>query len=598
MGVVYRAVDPVLDRPVAIKVMNQMTLAQPEMRRRFELEARAVARLQHPNVVTLHELDYDALGYPYIVMEFLEGEDLETRLGRGPLELEKTLDIARQACAGLSRVHDQGLVHRDLKPANLFLTQDGIVKVMDFGLARFVDAGGTIPGTVMGTAEYMSPEQVLGGEVDVRADVFGVGVLLYRMLTGERPFRGTSIESVLYKVLHLDVDEVELYDGRRLPALERVVLRAIAKKPDERYSGIRELSRALVEAELSPAPTAIARTEGDPEPGQSSEARRALDRLLKLSANAKDFPILRHTAVELMSLPAGASADRIAELVSQDQAFATQLLKVVNSAYFNRSNRPIESVSRAVVVLGNELVKNICLSLGFTDVREKRLPLVDLKRISAQAFFAATLARGLARSAAHTAPEEVFTAALLYNIPDMAVAHHMPALYLQIREQIEREGLTPEQAESRALGLPFSQVGERIATGWDLPKSIVRGMSVGPDTLASRARTPAAVALAATYLANATVRDLLSPSESGVRFAWLAEAAERGLGLGPRPFVRHVERAHEAVAAQASAFGVPADLFRPPPGLEDDDESESPRAELIQALLENFDAPPETGDAV
>ena len=601
MGVVYRAVDPVLERPVAIKVMNQMTLAQPEMRSRFEREAKAVARLQHPNVVTVHELDYDALGHPYIVMELLQGEDLETRLKRGSLELEEAIDMVLQACAGLVKVHDQGLVHRDLKPANIFLTEEGFVKVMDFGLARFVETGGTLPGMVMGTAEYMSPEQVRGEEVDRRSDIFSLGVLLYRMLTGERPFRGSGIESVLYKVVHLAVDKVELHDGRRLPELEHVVLRALEKDPEDRFSAVSEMAEALRELSLE-ASSAPAAEAGGAAPATSSdssggvaatgEAKHALDRLLAVTATAQDFPILRHTAVELMGLAADTSAARVAELVSQDQAFAAQLLKVVNSAYFNRTNRPIEAVSRAVVVLGNDLVRNICLSLGFADVHQKRVPLVDLKRISAQAFFAASLGRELARSAGHPSPEEVFTCALLFNIPDMAVAYHMPGLYLRIREQIENEGLAAAEAETRALTLPFSKVGERIALAWRLPRSIVRGIGAEQDATASRARTPAAVALAATYLANATVRDLLFPSADGGRFATLLEDAQRSLGLQSNQFLRLVERAHEGVAGQASAFGVAPDLFRPPVPPETDRQEESPRAELIQALYESFDAPP------
>lgn len=209
MGEVYRARDAVLKRDVAIKVLPADWSRDPERLRRFELEAQAAAALNHPNIVSIfHVGQYD--GSPYIVTELLQGETLRDRLRKGPMRLREVVDLGVELVRGLAAAHDAGIVHRDLKPENIFITKDGRIKILDFGLAKLYPAkavstdGATVtfqqesvPGQVLGTVGYMSPEQVRGHVADPRSDIFAVGVVLYEMLTGKRAFqKATSAETM------------------------------------------------------------------------------------------------------------------------------------------------------------------------------------------------------------------------------------------------------------------------------------------------------------------------------------------------------------------------------------------------------------------
>ena len=162
MGVVYTGFDRALDRKVAIKVMGAAVVSDPDLKKRFEQEAKASAMLQHPNIVTVYDFGHDDQGAPYMAMEFLDGHDLEERIRRSPLTLREKLDVVRQTCLGLAHADENKIVHRDIKPANIFITKSGIAKIMDFGVARLTETSQTQTGTVLGTADYMSPEQIRG----------------------------------------------------------------------------------------------------------------------------------------------------------------------------------------------------------------------------------------------------------------------------------------------------------------------------------------------------------------------------------------------------------------------------------------------------
>src|SRR5688572_33081566 len=202
MGVVYRARDTRLGRDVAIKVLTNVTFSDRERLQRFEQEARATGMLNHPNLLTIYDIGRDDEGNPFLVSELLEGETLGSRLGRGPLAPRRAVDAALQMANGLAAAHEKGIVHRDLKPDNIFLTRDGRLKILDFGIAKLTGAAGsdgptfqmaeTEPGMVLGTVGYMSPEQVRGESVDARSDLFSLGAIFYEMLAGVRAFRRNS----------------------------------------------------------------------------------------------------------------------------------------------------------------------------------------------------------------------------------------------------------------------------------------------------------------------------------------------------------------------------------------------------------------------
>ena len=235
MGVLYRGRDPVLDREVAIKVMAGDFSTDESARSRFFREARASARLQHRNIVTIFEFAEDA-GTPYIAMEFLRGQALSQRLGsQPPLTLVQKLDIVTQLLTGLHYAHEQGIIHRDVKPANIWLLDDGTVKLLDFGIAKIAASTMTSAGSVLGSAFYMAPEQVAGREVDGRADVFAAGVVLYELLSQHRPFEAETPTAVMMKIVSEDPQPLSKFCPELPPALIAAVMKALQREPPRRF---------------------------------------------------------------------------------------------------------------------------------------------------------------------------------------------------------------------------------------------------------------------------------------------------------------------------------------------------------------------------
>jgi serine/threonine protein kinase len=258
MGEVYLARDPKINRDVAIKVLPASVSSDAERLRRFEQEVQATGKLNHPNILAVYDVETHD-GAPYVVYELLEGETLRHRLQSGPLPTRKAIDFGLQITRGLIAAHEKGIVHRDLKPENIFITQDGRVKVLDFGLAKLTWAVqdievqtevltrrvNTDPGAVMGTAGYMSPEQVRGQRVDHRSDVFALGLVLYEMLSGKRAFHGDSAVETLNAILKDDPAELSGSDAHINPALERVVLHCLEKNPAQRFQSAGDVAFAL-----------------------------------------------------------------------------------------------------------------------------------------------------------------------------------------------------------------------------------------------------------------------------------------------------------------------------------------------------------------
>jgi serine/threonine protein kinase len=245
MGTVYKAFDPLLTRVVAIKVISGQLDAHPEHRERFFREARAAAQLSHRNIITIHDLG-EHEGAPFLAMEYLEGRDLDRRLrDHEPMSLAQKLELALSIAEGICHAHACGVVHRDIKPANVFVTTEGAVKILDFGLARLVSSDMTRSGLMVGTVNYMAPEQLRGEKSDHRADIFAYGVLLYELLSGRRPFQGDTAASTMYRILHESPEALGLVDPLLTPPLTTLVERAIAKSRDDRYQHMTDLLRDL-----------------------------------------------------------------------------------------------------------------------------------------------------------------------------------------------------------------------------------------------------------------------------------------------------------------------------------------------------------------
>jgi len=268
MGVVYKAMDPVIGRTVAVKTIRLSEegtgLSRPELLTRFQTEARAAGLLTHPNIVVVFDAGEED-GLYYITMELVEGKSLQALLDSGhAFPLPRTLRIMEQTCNALQFAHERNVVHRDIKPANLMLTADDTVKITDFGTAKILQFGTTQQTAhVMGTPSYMSPEQVKGRAVDGRSDIFSLGVMLYEMVTGEKPFPGQNITTVIYKIVNEDPVPPRQIDPSIHPGISTVVMRALQKEPEQRYQSCREMLedlrsyRAMTAASGNPQSTMV-----------------------------------------------------------------------------------------------------------------------------------------------------------------------------------------------------------------------------------------------------------------------------------------------------------------------------------------------------
>jgi serine/threonine-protein kinase len=257
MGVVYEAVDSRLDRTVAIKVLPPDLVRDREAKARFIHEAKAASALDHPNVCNIHEIDETEDGQLFLAMACYEGETLQEKIARGPLPLDEAIDIAKQVAEGLNEAHARDIVHRDIKPANLFVTDAGLVKILDFGLAKLAGQTQiTQPGSTLGTLYYMSPEQAGGEEADSRTDLWSLGAVLYEMLTGRPPFTGDSIPAIVHAVLTADPAPVTRVREGLPTDLARIVERTLAKDPDQRHASAGEFITDL-DAVVSDATIAI-----------------------------------------------------------------------------------------------------------------------------------------------------------------------------------------------------------------------------------------------------------------------------------------------------------------------------------------------------
>jgi len=259
---VYKAEDIKLKRTVALKFLSPELTGNPEARERFIHEAQAASALDHQHICTVYEIDETDEGQMYIAMAFYEGGSLKERIRQEPMSLEATIETGIQMAEGLARAHEKDIVHRDIKPANIMITREGIAKIVDFGVAKLAGTTRiTRTGTTLGTVAYMSPEQILGEEVDSRSDVWALGVLLYEMITGELPFRGENEQAIIHSILHEEPKLVKRLHEPIPGGLEHILRRALTKKPEKRYATAKEVAESLKElkAQITRGATRVTR---------------------------------------------------------------------------------------------------------------------------------------------------------------------------------------------------------------------------------------------------------------------------------------------------------------------------------------------------
>ncbi|MBV9495381.1 MAG: protein kinase [Acidobacteria bacterium] len=336
MGEVWRAEDTRLLRPVAIKILSQGIAEDPEWKERFLREARTIAQLNHPNIATIYGIEESPQGL-FIAMELVEGESLASKLKRGPLTLIETLRLAREAADALGEAHEKQIVHRDIKPDNIILSRRG-AKILDFGIAKQIGNASaqqamTQAGMVIGTIQYMSPEQALGREVDARTDIFALGSVLYESLSGRRAFEGeTSTETLMHVIMH-DPEDITVVAPNVPKGFGDIVKKAMAKKVEDRYQTMDELAVAL--ARIDPSAPAAPRVHRRSTPAVTAVTPQEMGRSSAASPSRSSSAPAKPTPAPAPAKPA--EAGRRA-LVADDDPIARKLI----GAVLNRHGVPFD----------------------------------------------------------------------------------------------------------------------------------------------------------------------------------------------------------------------------------------------------------------
>jgi tRNA A-37 threonylcarbamoyl transferase component Bud32/Tol biopolymer transport system component len=430
MGQVYKARDLRLSREVALKIVRSDVPSDKERLHRFADEAKAASLLSHPNIVAVYDIG-DKDGSPYIISELLQGETLRDRLATGPLPARKAVDYGLQTLRGLAAAHEKGIIHRDLKPENLFLTKDGLVKILDFGIAKLGRQGEepagtdietlshTAPGTLIGTVGYMSPEQVRGLAVDHRSDLFSFGAVLFEMLVGKRGFKGTTVADTLSAILREDPTEAAGSGPGIPPGFVRVVRRSLEKSPDDRFQTARDLAFALEGATTEASITVT--SSGSPLRGRDPRLRTGALALAAVVAAAGLGVWFGHRTAPSPSPP---SFQRLTFFRGQVQSarFAPDGETILYSAKWG--NRPTEVFSTRANTKGRQRALGVTDALVLAISPGEEMALLLRPRQFAIGVFEGTLARApLAGGAPREILEGVIAADWSPDGKDIAVVH-------------------------------------------------------------------------------------------------------------------------------------------------------------------------------
>ncbi len=446
MGVVYQATDPNLDRKVAIKMITGQFCENPDMLKRFFREAQSLGSLQHPNIVTIFDLG-DYQGSPYFVMEFLEGEGLESVLAnRRQLNLLEKIAIVIQVCNGLGYAHRRGVVHRDIKPANIMISRDGGIKIFDFGIAHAGHTNVTRTGEVLGTLRYMAPEQVNSKSIDSRTDIFSTGVVLYQLITDHLPFDGENTASTLMKIVNEPPPPLGSFLTAYPPEMEEILLKALAKSPDERYSTAEELALDLAQLQGQLKEELIGREMEEVtrlvDQGEMYKAQGTLQRVLKIDQqHTKASRMLREVQQRIQRDEIGKQVQGLRERA--DEALADQ-----------QFNRALEHVDRALT-LDRDNPELIQLRKRIRDAAERSEKLQQaLKNAeTAQAEGNLEAARDAAEAALAVSPNDT----------------HAKSLYRMIERDIE-ERTRQQQMESYLLEAKRELLSRRFTAAINILK--------------------------------------------------------------------------------------------------------------------------------
>lgn len=534
-SVVHLAWDPQLEREVALKALH-LGPRPGHDNASLLAEARAVSRLRHPGIVPVFEAGEDG-GDPYLVFEYVPGESLAALLDRrGPLPAGEAVDRLLEVLAALAEAHAQGVIHRDLKPSNVLLDAAGHARVMDFGIARRIEAAGTREG-LSGTPGYMAPEYIERREIGPRNDVFAAGVLLIELLAGRPLAREGGVKKILERTC---ATPVALPAGSPPvdEALAAIALRAAALDPLARFADAAEFRLAL-EAWRQPAE---ADTEAEAKPG-------AVDFLMRRMKHRGDFPALSESVVAINRIAASESESvgTLSALILRDFGLTNKLLRVVNSAHFRPAGGGrISTISRAVVVLGFDAVRNIAITVLLFEHLQNKTNASQLQEEFLRACLAGLFARELAQRLRLRDSEQSYICAVFHNLGRLLCQFYFPEESEDIRRVVQQQGCNEESAAQRVLGAGYEELGVALARAWGFPELIQNSMRALPEGPVHPPRTADERLQALAACANACC-DAVSRLAPAERERALADIAARFDVAVPVPAREARERLRSAV---------------------------------------------------
>ena len=476
-GSVYLARDPTLDRRVAIKVL---TAGAAELNRMTEdgtpLEARIAGKLRHPNIIPIFDAGECEAG-PYLVFEYVEGKTLADKLSvEGTMSVETASTLVAGILQGVATAHASEIVHLDLSPRNILIDADGNPRVMDFGLAQYVNLAREPKEFATGTLRYMAPEHFRGEPLGTWTDVFALGSSFYEVVAGVKAMQGATVEQIQQRIIARDVDFNPILGQEHGEGFARFLAGALERSREGRYSDAAVMNEAF---DLFLSESGLAekvRTAGS--------THSTVEFLLRRMQRTGDFPTISRTLSDINRLTGDdseASADKLANVILRDFSLTGKLLKLVNSAFYGVRATEITSISQAVVFLGVEKVRMTANSLTFFG--QMRGDSAVLKDSMTKSFFSGLLSRHLAQSAKLRAAEEAFIAGMCQNLGENLVIFYFSEEYDDICELRRSKNLDRAAAARGVLGVSYADLGAAVAKAWNLPATIIdaiRGVPPGP----------------------------------------------------------------------------------------------------------------------
>ncbi|WP_028456164.1 serine/threonine protein kinase [Chitinilyticum litopenaei] len=463
-GLVYLAEDQRLGRQVAIKVLHSQGNSVLD-------EARTVSNLQHPHIVALFDA-FAEESHPCLVFEYVEGQTLAALLReKGSLKPVEAVRLLLPILDGLALAHARGLVHRDIKPQNILIDSQQRPRLMDFGVATPRQTGSA---SMTGTVGYMAPEILKNLPVDAQADVFAAGMTLYQMLTGKLASEGDSAFAILQRTLSSPFVAPSSLQADVDDQLDQIVMTALCKSPDERYADAAAFHHAL-QAWLE-RPEAAAAEEG-------GSRHSTLDFLLRRMRHTADFPALSQTISAINKIDEADSErlQNLSEVILKDFSLTNKLLRIVNSASFGQFGGTISTVSRAIVILGYDNIRNLAITLLLFEHMHNRSQAIKLREAVLMAFFGGLLARCLGQKAGWREFEGVMICGMFQHLGKLLTLYYFPEESQEIERRAQQDGCSNEIAAEKVLGISYRELGLGVAQSWNFPDKMLHSLRAMPD---------------------------------------------------------------------------------------------------------------------